>query len=101
MYNSEKYSTKKAEIISYCDLRWGTGDFYEKLGFKLSHTSKPNYWYLNNSLNREHGFKYQKQALAEMTSYSSDKTEWQIMQDEGYNRIWDCGNKVFKWICGE
>ena len=23
--------------------------------------------------------------------YSKDKTEWQIMQELGYDRIWDCG----------
>lgn len=24
------------------------------------------------------------------------KTEWEIMQDMGYDRIWDCG--VTKWV---
>jgi hypothetical protein len=26
---------------------------------------------------------------------SKDLTEWQIMQEKGFDRIWDCGNYVF------
>ena len=26
----------------------------------------------------------------------SNKTEWQLMQDNGYDRVWDCGK--IKWI---
>jgi len=96
-----KYFTRNynpSEIISYCDLRWGIGNFYEKLDFKLSHVSGPNYWYFKNQAIRSHRFKYRKQALTEMASYAPDKTEWQIMKEEGYDKIYDCGNKVFKWI---
>jgi len=31
------------KIISYADKMWNDGKLYEKLGFKYSHTSKPNY----------------------------------------------------------
>mgnify|MGYP000079248993 CR=1 FL=1 len=34
------------EIISYADRRWSTGNLYDVLGFKFSHNSNPNYFYI-------------------------------------------------------
>ena len=85
------------EIVSYTDKRWFSGKMYEALGFKLDHESSPNYWYTRGS-NREHRVKYQKHKLhALLENFDSAKTEWQNMQDHGYDRIWDCGNLVYKW----
>ena len=30
-----------------------------------------------------------------MPGYSKDKTEWEIMQENNYDRYWDCGNAVY------
>lgn len=29
---------------------------------------------------------------------NKDKTEWTLMQELGYNRIWDCGNLKFELL---
>jgi len=29
--------------------------------------------------------------------YDKIKTEWQIMQELGYDRIWDCGHLKYEW----
>lgn len=84
------------KVISYCDLRWGTGDVYEKMGFNFDGITPPNYWYTKNYNIREHRYKYNKHTLIEQ-GYDSTKTEWQIMQERGYDRIWDCGSKRFIW----
>lgn len=84
-------------IISYADRRFSTGELYNVLGFKKSHISDPNYWYfLKGPL--ESRQKYQKHKLKELfENFNSLNTEWEIMQANGYNRIWDCGNIVYIW----
>ncbi|NJO65157.1 MAG: hypothetical protein HC836_45725 [Richelia sp. RM2_1_2] len=93
-YFIKHYSPR--EIISYCDLRWGTGNFYTKLNFTLNKITEPNYWYIKNCEKREHRYKYAKHTLVNQ-GYDKLKTEWQIMQELGYDRIWDCGSLKFKY----
>ena len=82
------------EIISYSDNSRYTGKFYESLGFSFKHESPINYyWVIDNC--RKHRFNYRKDKLVSM-GYDENKTEIEIMNDEGYYRIFDCGSK--KWI---
>lgn len=84
-------------IISYADLRWNTGNVYEKLGMKLSHVSSPNYWYINNG-QLKHRTQFQKHKLKSILAvYNDNLSEWENMKNNGYTRYWDCGNKVFTW----
>lgn len=86
-------------IISYADLRWNTGKLYQKLGFKFHHTSSPNYSYFftNNPHRLYHRSNFQKHTLfKKLTNYDPKLTEWENMQQHGYDRIWDCGNSV--WV---
>lgn len=82
-------------ITSYCDRRWSVGKMYETLGFKLSHYSEPNYYYVVNK-KRENRFKYRKSELVK-EGYDSNKTEREIMIERGIHRIYDCGTIVYKW----
>ena len=84
---------KPIEIISYADRRWSQGGLYEKLGFKFIHNSKPNYFYINNG-KREYRFKYRKDILIK-EGFDKNKTEREIMEERGFNRIYDCGNKKY------
>lgn len=87
-------------IVSYCDLRWDTKDMYKTLGFTYSHRTQPNYWYFKGShiFSRE---TFQEHRLENMLDvYDPEHTEYQNMQDNGFGRIWDCGNDVFKLIAG-
>ena len=88
----------KGSIVTYADRRISNGKAYTEVGFTYSHTTTPNYWYthkpkLYSQLVSRVGF--QKHKLREKKSYSAKLTEWQIMQLEGYDRVWDCGNEVF------
>lgn len=88
-----------AEVVSYSDRRWNTGKVYEQLGFVLSHTSAPNYFYFDvlgdtNKLYSRHTF--QKHKLADkLEIFDPTLTEWENMKLNGYDRIWDCGNDVY------
>ena len=83
-------------ITSYCDRRWSTGKMYEVLGFKFSHYSEPNYYYIVGN-NRKNRFKYRKSELVK-EGYDSNKTEQEIMNERGIHRIYDCGCKVYEYI---
>ena len=87
------------EIISYADRRWSQGNMYYKLGFKLDHISPPNYWYMKtcNYKYRMHRFAFRKNNLKnKLELFNSNLSEWENMKANSYDRIWDCGNLVFK-----
>ena len=86
----------KEDIISYCDLRYSDGKSYIKNGFELLHTSAPNYFYTKNALNLENRIGFQKHKLVKFNSYDPEKTESAMMYNEGYRKIYDCGNLVLK-----
>lgn len=80
-------------IVTYADLRYGSGKSYSKAGFVFSHCSPPNYWYMSKYKTRESRIKYQKHKIAPKDS----RTEWEVMKEKGFDRIWDCGNNVWVW----
>jgi len=85
------------KIISYADRRWSRGNLYEKLGFNKVSDGTPNYWYLDHG-NRKHRFNFRKNILNEkLETFDSELTEWENMQLNGYDRIWDCGSLKYEW----
>ncbi len=88
----------KGSIISYVDRRFFSGNSY--ISWNFNGKTSPAYFYMKGYLNRESRFKYQKHKLEYLFPdiYDKDLTEWQIMQLNGYDRIWDCGNLVFSKV---
>lgn len=84
-------------LMTYADLRFGDGGVYEKNGFKKQGSTSPNYWYFEKG---GYGFdsrmKYQKKKLTAFANYSDDKTEYDIMEENGFLRIYDCGSAKYK-----
>jgi len=94
-YFERNYNPKK--IVTYADKRWSTGDLYFNLGFTHTHDSAPNYWYFKSEYKLYHRFNYRKSELPKkLDTFDPNKTEWENMVDNGWNRIWDCGNMVFE-----
>ena len=97
-----KYFLKKYDgsVISYADMRRSDGGLYRNLGFELSHKSGPNYWYFkNNNIELESRIMYQKHKLKnKLKIFDKNLTEWENMQLNGYNRIFDCGNQVWIYV---
>ena len=87
-YFKRNYEWEK--IFSYADIRWSNGNLYNRLGFKLDYTIKPNYWYIKG-YKRIHRFNLRKNS--EEKKY--DISEKLLRLSEGYNTIWDCGNYKF------
>lgn len=82
-------------IRSYCDIRYFDGKVYLNNRFKLSHISKPNYYY-TDYIKRYNRIQFQKHKLKNrLEIYDKNLTEWENMRLNNYDRIWDCGNKVF------
>jgi len=85
------------KIISYADRRWSTGNLYEKLGFKKVSNGTPNYWYTNDYKHRLHRFNFTKKQLINAGA-DVNKTEWEIMQENKYDKIWDCGSLKYEIV---
>ena len=89
------------KIITYADIRWsGINELetvYYKNGFNFIKITPPNYWYLKvgEYNQRFHRFNYRKDVLVKQGN-DINKTEFEIMRDLGYDRIWDCGTLKFE-----
>lgn len=96
-YFIKNYNPQK--IISFADRRWTLNpetNLYTKLNFKLVKTLPPDYSYYNPQIKRNkrfHKFSFGKSSLKKKYPliYKDEKTEWEMMQELGYDRIWDCG----------
>ena len=88
------------KIITYADIRWsGLNENVYGNQFKFIGKTTPNYWYVKKGqyLHRNHRYRFRKDVLVS-EGFSTNKTEWEIMQEKGYDRIWDCGNLKYEFV---
>lgn len=84
-------------IVSYANRCWSKGTLYEKLGF-INVTKKDNnigYWYIKDNI-RYHRSTFNKKRLIRMGE-NSELSEFEIMKNNGFLRIYDCGNYKYIW----
>jgi transposase len=85
------------ECVTYADKRYGDGLGYLKSGFTKLSDSAPNYFYFHkkdhNTLHSRNKFQKHK-----IPNVDLNLTEYENMQNQNYDRIWDCGNCVYKYI---
>ena len=94
-YFIKNYNPKS--ILSYANLRWSTGNLYERLGFELISQSSPNYFYFNNDLILHSRIEFQKHKLKDkLETFDPSLTESENMYNNGYRKIYDCGNLVYE-----
>lgn len=90
--------TQPQSVISYCDLSKFTGSVYEQIGMHLDHVSSPaKVWskddkYITDNLLRARGY---DQIFD--THYGKGTSNEQLMIDNGWRSVYDCGQKVFIW----
>lgn len=72
-------------VLSYAELRYGTGAVYERSGLSLIDVSTINYWYTDGTY-RYDRFKYRAQ---------NGKTERQIAEENCVRPVYGCGNNVY------
>lgn len=84
-------------VISYANRCWSQGNLYYKLGFdnETSDDLNVGYWYVKNG-KRYHRSNFTKKRLMKFGE-NSDLTESQIMKNNGFLKIYDCGNYKFVW----
>jgi len=83
-------------IVTFSDLRYFTGDVYRKNGFTFLYNSDPNYFYFNTDRQLHSRVSFQKHKLKDkLEVFDPNLTEYQNMLNNGYHRIWDCGNAKF------
>ena len=82
-------------IITYADKRYSNGDLYRTNGFQELKDSQPNYFYTRGQ-ELYSRMQFQKHKLEkQLKDYDFKLSEAENMFNNGYRRIWDCGNKVF------
>ena len=88
----ESYQNKIQGIKSYCDMRYGNPfkTIYDVLGFKLAAETKYTPHYVKGEK------RFRNQSLAKTKEErKTGLTEWELRQDQGYDRIWDCGHRTY------
>jgi len=95
-YFLKKYNP--SSIVSYNDRRYFDGQVYIKLGFNFMGNTPPNgYYIIDNYQNIQNRICWQKHKLKQkLKTFDPTISAWENMRNNGYDRIWDCGNG--KWI---
>lgn len=86
-------------IVSFADRRFSNGNLYKTLKFDFKHYSTLNYWYFKDE-NKIlfHRVNFQKHKLKDkLKTFDENLSEWENMKNNGWSRIWDCGNFVFEF----
>jgi hypothetical protein len=95
-----KYGQNKLQfekVVTFADLRWSdlNNNIYEKTGWTKEYTTRPNYFYVTNKEKclRVHRYNFRKSSLNDkLETFDPDLTEVQNCNNNGYYRLFDCGN---------
>lgn len=90
----KKYAAENGytHIKSYCDMRYANyiKPVYEDLGFSLVTYTKYTPHYVKE------GIRFRNQGLRKTESERfSGKTEWELREEQGFDRMWDCGHRTY------
>ena len=94
-------------VVSFADRRWtpwSNNNLYTKLGFELENTTKPDYRYYNEKVDkykRIHKMSMCKSILHKKYDFPMTMTELEMAKELGYDRIWDCGLFKYVWRKGD
>jgi G:T-mismatch repair DNA endonuclease (very short patch repair protein) len=87
----------RGDIVSFSDNRHSTGNLYKQAGFKMVNLQGPAYWYTKDYITRENRQRYMKSKIKKKFRVDvENKTEFQLMYDLKYDKIWDAGKR--KWL---
>ena len=94
---SKLLSRINGSLISYANRRYSNGNSYVKIGMRQKKSSSPNYKYTSyNGIVSGSRNAFQKHKLKDkLDIFDLNLSEWENMQANGYDRIWDCGNLVY------
>lgn len=83
------------KVITFADLRYSYGDLYKKTGFIEESILGPGYYYTDYT-SLYHKFNYRKESIRRKFNVdTSNKTERELMEEFGFDRVWDSGKIKF------
>lgn len=88
------------KIITFADLRLSTHEnIYSKSGFTWIEDTKPSYWWYKSDCDFYRRYSTQKHILIKKYGTSVvNKTEDEIMEEDGYLKVYDCGHAKYELI---
>lgn len=91
-----KHHTEFTEILSYSNNEYGPGELYKALGFIQEKQDSLGYFYYSPKYKkRYHRYSFNKTKLVSL-GFDAGKSEYEIMTESGYLRVWDCGKRC--WV---
>ncbi len=81
-------------VFSYSNYDLGSGNMYDKLGFRCLGLTQPGYFYING-YNRRSRTSSTKDKLYKEFGVQ-EGTEEEILFKHGYNKVYNCGSKI--WV---
>lgn len=99
LFNKFQQDFPGKSVLSYCDYAKFSGKVYNAIGMTLSHTTPPaKIWskgsrYITDNYLRQRGY---DQIFK--TNYGKGTSNEQLMLDNGWAPVYDCGQKVFVYI---
>lgn len=85
-------------IISYVDRSLFNGNGYNSSGWEIIDVTKPAYFYFKSGENRKNRLSFQKHKLEKiLENFDPALTEKENMKNNGYSRIFNCGNYKLVW----
>lgn len=83
-----------SEIYSYSDNRISQGNLYKSIGFTFERPVAVNYFYTDfkERCRKQH---FRKSVLKEKGIDTNNKTEFQLAEESGWYRIYDCGKRLW------
>jgi hypothetical protein len=87
-------------IVSYADKRYFNGAINSYAGLSLKGANAPIYSYTKNYRDLYHRMNFSRKKIQKnlQLTFNPSLTEWENMQANGYNRIWDCGQNIWELI---
>jgi hypothetical protein len=83
-----------SKIITFADLRWGSGELYNKTGFIQDKVLPPTFYYYDNRSKRLHRSNFMKHKIQHLVK-QKEITEFEMCRQLNLLRIWDCGKIKF------
>ena len=81
-------------VVSFASHDISNGSLYELLGFNKESEFPGSYWYIDQNMIRYHRYTFRKSELIKK-GYDKDKSEFEIMDELKYLRIYDSGQSKY------
>ena len=91
-YFIKKYNPNS--IVSFASHDISNGNLYKTLGFDKISEYEGSYWYIDSNMLRYHRYTFRKSELIKK-GYDPNKSEFQIMDELKYLRIYDSGQSKY------